>query len=338
MSESHERVTIADLEQLASAALMRAGASANNAESAAQALVAAEIVGQRGHGVSRAASYAAQVRAGKVVGDAVPTAEQVRPAALAIDAAHGFAFPALDLAIARLPAMAQDFGIAAAGIRRSHHAGALGLVAERIAQSGLVALIFANTPSAMAPWGGRRALLGTNPIAFAAPRAGRPPIVIDLALTEVARAKSVGAARQGDTIPLGWATDKHGMPTTDPTAALEGTLLPAGGTKGAALALMVELMAAAVTGAFFAAEASSFLDDTGAPPATGQLLIALDGRSLGAGAGMSERIAALAAEISSEPGARLPGDRRAALRDDARRNGVQVEARTLRELRKLAGV
>jgi len=338
MSDPPERLTIAALEQLASEALMRAGASETNANSVARALVAADVVGQRGHGVSRVASYAAQLHAGKVIGNAVPTAELLRPAALAIDAAHGFAFPALDLAITRLPAMAQDFGIAAAGIRRSHHAGALGLVAERIAQSGLVALIFANTPSAIAPWGGRRALLGTNPIAFAAPRAGQSPIVIDLALSEVARAKIVGAERKGDTIPLGWATDKHGKPTTDPAAALEGALLPAGGAKGAALALMVELMAAAVTGAFFAAEASSFLDDKGAPPATGQLLIALDGRSLGAGAGMSERIATLAAEISSEPGARLPGDRRAALREDAQRGGIPVDAGTLRELRKLAGV
>lgn len=337
MSGAPARLPAADLERLAVAALERAGTSHLNAASAARALIAAEIDGQRGHGLSRVASYAAQVRAGKVVGDAVPKAERTRPAALAIDAAYGFAYPALDLTVAQLPGMARECGVAAAGIRRSHHAGALGLVAERLADAGLVALVSANTPSAMATWGGRRPLLGTNPVAFAAPRAGTAPIVIDLALSEVARAKIVGAAQKGESIPLGWATDRDGAPTTDPKAALAGTLLPAGGAKGAALALMVELMAAAVTGSHFAFEASSFLDDKGAPPSTGQLIIVLDGAFLGAGSGMSERIAEFAAEIENEPDTRLPGSRRGALRDAARRDGVAVDPRTLSELRTLAG-
>jgi len=337
MTEAPARLPAADLERLAIAALERAGTSHPNAASVAQALVAAEIDGQNGHGLSRVANYAAQVRAGKVAGEAVPKAERTRAAALAIDAAHGFAYPALDVAVAQLPQIAQESGVAAAGIRRSHHAGALGRIAERLADAGLVALVLANTPLAMAPWGGRRALLGTNPVAFAAPRADAAPIVIDLALSEVARAKVVGAAQKGESIPLGWATDRDGTPTTDPTAALDGTLLPAGGAKGAALALMVELIAAAVTGSQFAFEASSFLDDKGAPPATGQLIVALDGACLGAASGMAKRISALAAEIESEPGARLPGSRRLALREAARRDGVAVDPRTLTELRMLAG-
>lgn len=333
MTDAPERLAIDDLEALVAAALERAGTSPVNATSVAHALVAAEIDGQKGHGLSRVASYAAQVRAGKVVGDAVPVATRVKPAALSIDAGHGFAYPALDLAIRELPGMAVEYGVAAAGIRRSHHAGALGLVAERLADAGLVAFIVANTPSAMAPWGGRRALFGTNPVAFAAPQRDAPAIVIDLALSEVARAKVVGAAQRGDPIPLGWAIDRDGQPTADPKAALEGTLLPAGGAKGAALALMVELMAAAVTGSHFAAEASSFLDDKGAPPSTGQLIIALDGGSLGAGNTMLDRIAALTSEITQEAGARLPGTRRLVPRDDARRLGVAVDSGTLAALR-----
>lgn len=336
MSGTPEHVAVTDLERLVIIALERAGAATTNATSVARALVAAEIDGQKGHGLSRVASYAAQVRAGKIVGHAMPTVERTRPAALSIDAAHGFAYPALELAIDRLPSLAQECGIAAAGIRRSHHAGALGLVAERFANVGLVALVFANTPSAMAPWGGRRALFGTNPIAFAAPRTDAPPIVIDLALSEVARGKIVTAAQRGEPIPIGWATDRDGHPTADPKAALEGTLLPSGGAKGAALALMVELMAAAVTGSLFASEATSFLDDRGAPPATGQLIIVLDGRCLGAGSGMLERVSALASEISNEPGARLPGSGRFALREEAERDGVAIDAQTLAQLRALA--
>lgn len=321
-----------DLEHLVAAALERVGTRPAIAAAVARALVAAEIDGQKGHGLSRVASYAAQVASGKIDGQAVPVANQTRAGALVIDAAYGFAYPALDLAIEHLPALAREAGIAAAGISRSHHAGALGLIAERLAAHGLVALVLANTPSAMAAWGGRRPHFGTNPIAFAAPRADGQPIVVDLALSEVARGKIVTAAQKGEPIPLGWATDENGLPTTDPKAALRGTLLPSGGAKGAALALMVEVLAAAVTGAQFASEATSFLDDKGEPPATGQLLIAIDPSSLGAGQSFSKRLASLARSIESEQGVRLPGSRKSERRETAKTTGLTVDPRQIAEI------
>ena len=330
-------VTIAGLEHAISRALEAAGTSQANAQSVARALTAAEADGQKGHGLSRVPGYAAQVRVGKVEGAAVPLATLVRPGTLRIDAAHGFAFPALDLSVKELPALAAKQGIAAAGLFRSHHAGALGLVAERLAAAGQVALMFANTPAAMAPLGGRRALLGTNPIAFAAPRRDGPPLVIDLALSEVARAKVVAAAQRDEVIPLGWAVDAGGRPTTDANAALKGTLLPAGGAKGAALALMVEVLAVALTGANFADEASSFLDDQGAPPGTGQLIIAIDPGAFGPKEPFIDRLAGIASAIEGEPGARIPGARRLALREAARRDGVTVDTRLLAEVRALGG-
>ena len=121
----------------------------------------------------------------------------------------------------------------------------------------------ANTPAAIAPWGGRRALFGTNPIACSFPRAGLPPVVIDLSLSKVARGQVLAAKTRGEPIPLGWAVDADGNPTTDPDAALAGTMLPMGDAKGTALALMVEALAAGLTGATFAGEASSFLDEAG---------------------------------------------------------------------------
>ena len=336
MSAATHTVPAADLAQLVKSAIECAGASATNAASVARALVAAEIDGQSGHGLTRVASYAAQVRAGKIHGQATASATRTRSAALAIDAAHGFAYPALDLAVDQLPAIARETGIAAAGITRSHHAGALGLVAERLADAGLVALMFANTPSAMAPWGGRSPLLGTNPIAFAAPCSGEPALVIDLALSEVARGKILAASRRGHAIPQGWANDKNGQPTTDATAALGGSLLPFGGAKGAALALMVELLAAAVTGSRLAHEASSFLDADGAPPGTGQLIIAIDASALGGGDGLGGRVAALVQIIAGEAGARLPGSRRHRLRDAAARLGVTIDAELLANVKALA--
>src|SRR5690606_24030230 len=147
-----------------------------NARSVAAALAQAEVDGQKGHGLSRVPSYAAQARAGKVDGHAVPEVRQPRPGSLLIDARHGFAYPALDSAIARLPELAQSCGIAAAGITRSHHFGVAGRTVERLADWGLVALVFGNTPHAMAAWGGRRPIFGTNPIAFAAPQRSNPPV------------------------------------------------------------------------------------------------------------------------------------------------------------------
>ena len=270
----------------------------------ARALVAAEAEGQGGHGLSRLPVYAAQARVGKVDGFAAPAATQTAAAALAIDAAHGFAYPALDLALERLAPLARQAGIALAAVRRSHHCGAMGLTVARLAEAGLVGLMVANTPAAMAPAGGRRALLGTNPIACAFPTTGADPVVIDLSLSTVARGRIVQARARGEPIPEGWALDAAGAPTTDPEAALAGTLLPLGGAKGAALALMVEALAAGLTGARYAFEASSFLDAEGAPPATGQMLLAIDPRATG---GDLRHLDALFAAIAAEPGVRLPG-------------------------------
>ncbi|WP_336492086.1 Ldh family oxidoreductase, partial [Methylobacterium nigriterrae] len=314
-------LTLEAAHALVSDALIRSGTSPAAAASVARALVGAEADGLKGHGLSRVAPYAAQVRAGKVAGDAVVTVERPRPGLLAIDAAHGFAYPAIDAALAELPAMARQQGIAAAGIRRSHHCGAAGRPVEALAGEGLVALLFANTPAAMAPWGGSRAVFGTNPLAFACPLPGRDPIVVDLALSKVARANIVAARNRGEPLPEGWALDAEGRPTTDAAAALAGTMVPLGDAKGTALALMVELLAAGLTGGRYAAEASSFLDAEGDPPGTGQLIVAIDASAFCAA---PERFAELAAAIEAQAGARLPGARRLALRARAAASGLAI--------------
>jgi (2R)-3-sulfolactate dehydrogenase (NADP+) len=188
----------------------------------------------------------------------------------------------------------------------------------------------------MAPWGGKRPVFGTNPIAFAAPRRDAPPLVIDMALSEVARGRILAAAQKGEPIPLGWAVDAQGQPTTDAKAALAGTLIPAGGAKGAALALMVETLAVALTGANFAFEASSFLDAEGPPPGAGQLLIAIDPAGFAGAENFAQRFAALALMIDGDEGARLPGSRRLALREKARASGVMVDAKLLAEVSAIA--
>jgi (2R)-3-sulfolactate dehydrogenase (NADP+) len=330
-------VTAADLEALVARAMEACNTGAANARSVARALAQAEIDGQKGHGLSRVPSYGGQSKSGKVDGHAVPEAKQTRPGSLMVDAKHGFAFPAFDLAIARLPEMANTTGIAAAGFTRSHHAGVIGHHVEKLAEVGLVALAFGNTPKAMAPWGGRQPLFGTNPIAFAVPHRGHSPIVVDMALSQVARGKILTAAQKGEAIPEGWAVDESGRRTTDAKAALKGALQPIGGAKGAALALMVEVLAVTLTGARFGFEASSFFDAEGAPPGVGQFLIAIDPAAFGGGNVFNDRMAALAAMIEGDGDARLPGSRRIALRATAAREGVSVDAKLLEQVREIAG-
>lgn len=331
---SETTLTLAEAEALATAAFIRCKTRPETARLVAQALVSAEAEGLKGHGLVRVPTYAAQARSGKIDGQAEASLDMVTPSLARIDAAFGFAYPALALAEAMLAEHAPMMGIAAAAIRRSHHCGVAGAPVERLAEQGLVGLLFANTPAAMAPWGGNRAVFGTNPLAFACPLPGEAPIVVDLSLSKVARGNILAAKQKGQPIPEGWALDAEGRPTTDAGAALKGTMLPLGDAKGTALALMVEMLAAGLTGARFAADASSFLDATGEPPATGQLLIAMDPVLFG-GAGLLEHFARLAGQIRSQPGARLPGARRLALREAARQKGLTLSTSLVAEIEAL---
>ncbi len=325
----------AQAESLVTRALRACGASGPSAASTARALVAAEVDGQGGHGLSRVPSYAAQLKKGKVRGDAVPTVSRSRSGSLWINAHGGFAYPALDLAVAELPGICAGTGVAAAGIHASHHIGQAGLTVERLAERGLIALIVSNTPRAMPFPGGSKAMMGTNPLAFAAPIPGRAPLLVDLALSLVARSKIVAAQKAGRKIPADWAIDAHGTATDDPAAALAGALQPVGGAKGAALALMVEVLCAALVGARYGWEASSFLDDRGDSPGVGQMLIALDPGAF-AGPGYGPRMLDLVGAVGAEAGVRLPGDRRLASRERVRAEGLAIAPDLHHQIEELA--
>ncbi len=328
-------LSLDELRALAVAVLVAHDTSEVNAAYVADALVAAEADGQKGHGLSRLPSYAAQAASGKVDGRAVPEAEEVSAAAVRIDARQGFAFPALALAIGRITGMAGKNAIAVAAIHHSHHFGQAGYHVEQLARRGLVGLVFGNSPKAIAPWGGREGIFGTNPIAFAAPRREEAPLLIDLSLSKVARGKVMVAAKRGEPIPEGWALGADGRPTTDAAAALAGTMVPMGDAKGAALVMMVEILAAALTGANFGFEASSFFDAEGPAPGVGQMLLAIDPQRL-SGASFTDRIETLLGAVLAQPGTRLPGTRRLELRAKAHIDGVALPRALVDELRELA--
>jgi (2R)-3-sulfolactate dehydrogenase (NADP+) len=325
-------LALGEAESLVANALARCRTSTDNAQLVARALVRAEAEGLKSHGLLRVPMYAAQAKAGKVDGFAVPSVENPRPALAAIDAKHGFAYPSMYKAVDLLPQMARAFGVAAAGITRSHHVGVAGHPVEALAKQGMMAMMFANAPAAMAPWGGNRALFGTDPVAFACPLPNASPIVVDLSLSKVARGHILSAIQRGEPIPEGWAIDVNGKPTTDAKAALAGTMVPLGDAKGTALALMVELLAAGLTGANYAQDASSFLDAEGPPPGTGQFFIAIDAHAFG---NALPRFAAMARAIEEQEGARLPGARRVSSRAKAEREGLPVSDALLAEIQKL---
>lgn len=333
---SHTQVSLDALETLIASALLAHNTGAHAARSVARALTLAEADGQAGHGLSRVPAYAAQAASGKVDGHAVPSADPVGSAAVRIDARSGFAFPALDLAVDEIARLLPQTGIAVAAITRSHHFGAAGLSAEALADRGYVGMVYGNSPKAIAPWGGKDGVFGTNPIAFAAPRRDAAPLVIDMSLSKVARGKVMVAAQRGDPIPEGWALDARGEPTTDAKAALAGTMVPMGDAKGAALVMMVEVLAAALTGANFGFEASSFFTADGPPPGVGQLVVGINPGPLSGGA-FADRLEVLSSAILAQTGTRLPGDRRQSARAAARLDGVRVPTTLYREVEELAG-
>jgi len=294
---------------LAFNALTNNQTSDENAREVADALINAEFDGQAGHGLSRIPSYVEQVLSGKVAGNVSPSLLSSKGSVIRVDANYGFAFPAISLALSELTKTCKNFGIAAASISHSHHFGQAGRHVERLAEDGLIGLMFGNTPKAIPPWGGTKPLFGTNPIAFASPRETAAPLVIDMSLSKVARGKVMVANQLNEKIPEGWAIDKDGRPTTDAKKALEGAMLPIGDAKGSALALMVEILAAGLTGSNFGFEASSFLNAEGDSPGVGQLIIAID-PSFFSGESFGERTETLVGAILEQPSTRLPGDKR----------------------------
>ena len=331
------RFSLPQLTDLAVRALVQAGAAPAVAVVTAKALVDAEAQGLASHGLSRVSQYATHLRNGRADGTAVPQVIAARHGAVLIDACEGLAFPACALAVAEAIARAREHGVSFAGVTRSHHFGVAAYHLGPVAEAGMVGLAFGNSPAAMPAAGGRHPVFGTNPIAAMFPRPNAAPLFIDLSLSEVARGKVMIAAREGKPIPLGWALDGDGRPTTDAQAALTGSMLPMGGTKGAMLALIVELLACAVTGAAFGFEADSFFVDDGNRPRLGQAFLVIDPGALAGARVYHERVETLVAEMLKDDGLRLPGARRAALAARAAKEGVEIPAALALQLEQLAG-
>ncbi len=330
------RLSLEEIRDLAFRALTKSPTSEANAAPVAQSLADAEADGIASHGLLRLPTFCEHARSGKVDGMAEPAWRQAGPGAIVVDAKDGFAHPAIEIALERLTRTAREQAVAAAAVCRSYNSGVMGHHVERLAEAGLVALAFANAPAVIAPWGGRKPIFGTNPIAFAAPRSKGPPLVVDQASSVVARGEVLLHAQRGEPIPPGWAMDAKGEPTTDPQAVLDGgSMAPAGGYKGVSIALIVEVFAAALAGPLYSFEAGSLTADDGKPAGVGQFFIAIDPARF-VGAGFAERIDALCEAMLRDPNVRLPGARRYAAREVARAGGVEIDEQLIDRVKALA--
>lgn len=321
------QISLDEATALVTRALRKAGANDAMAASTARALVLAEAQGLASHGLSRVPQYATHLRNGRADGGAQAAVARRKGAAVLVDARQGLAFPACELAVQTAVETARELGVCFVGVTNSHHCGVLVDHLRPVAEAGMVGLGFANSPAAMPAAGGKHPIFGTNPVAAIFPRRSAEPLTIDLSLSEVARGKLMVAAKEGKAIPLGWALDKDGQPTTDPKAGLEGSMLPLGAIsspKGSMLALIVELLVTAVIGAQFGFEASSFFVDEGNAPRIGQAFLVIDPGALAGRDVYFERLETVIAEMLTDEGVRLAGARRGELLARSRQAGLQI--------------
>jgi delta1-piperideine-2-carboxylate reductase len=326
-------VPVDELVNLVERVLTRHGMSEGNASIVARTCVAAERDGAAGHGLFRVSGYVSTLKSGWVDGKSVPVmAANDAMGVVRVDACNGFAQPALELA--KQPAIdkARKGGVCVIAIKNSHHLAALWPDVEMFAREGLVAFAAVNSISRVVPWGGQKPVYGTNPMAFAVPRQTGDPLVFDQASSAMAFGEIRVAAQSGHDLPEGVGVDRNGQATTSAKAIVDGgALLPFGGHKGSSIAMMIEVLAAALTGGNFSYEVD-FSDYPGAQtPRTGEFVLLIDPRHTG-GDNFTRRIEGLVAKLHESGQSRMPGERRYKNRVQSNARGIPVSDEMMREL------
>ncbi|MDD1966093.1 Ldh family oxidoreductase [Pseudomonas putida] len=331
-----QTISFSELTQLLTQVFVRNGTSPGVAAVLAENCASAERDGSHSHGIFRIKGYLSSLAAGWVNGHAVPKVEDVGAAFVRVDAGGGFAQPAMQAAKSLLIEKARTAGIAILAIRNSHHFAALWPDVEPFAQEGLVALSVVNSMTCVVPHDAQKPLFGTNPIAFAAPRAGGQPVVFDMATSAIAHGDVQIAAREGHMLPPGMGVDRAGQATEDPKAILDGgALLPFGGYKGSALSMMVELLSAALTGGNFSFEFDMSSTPGAQTPWTGQTIIVID-PDKGSGQSFAQRSEELVRQMHGVGQRRMPGDRRYRQRERSLAEGIVLSVADLERLKALA--
>jgi LDH2 family malate/lactate/ureidoglycolate dehydrogenase len=333
----HQTFSIEELQARVRAVLARAGMNDPQAEALSRVITAGERDACKSHGIYRIEGTLRTLKAGKVKGDALPRLHPDAGGAIVrVDAMGGFSNPAFDLGLPILVERARRLGLAALVVNDCTHFAALWPEVEAIAEHGLAALVMCPSYASVAPAGGTRPLMGTNPFAFGWPRPGGDPYVFDFATSVAARGEIELHRKAGKPLPQGWGVDAEGHATTDPAAVLAGAMLPFGGHKGSAISTMVELLAAAMIGDLTSAEALDHLGTTALAPRHGELILAFSPERFAAGRpGDPFARAETLLEAIVGQGARLPSQRRFEAREKAMAGGIALSADEMALLERL---
>jgi LDH2 family malate/lactate/ureidoglycolate dehydrogenase len=335
------RVSAERLTEFAVAVLVALGVPEPDAGLVADSLVTADLWGHQSHGVLRLRWYVDRIRAGVMAAVTTPEIVSDTGALAVVDGHDGVGQVLAAFAAREAVRRAREHGVGVVAVRNSNHFGTAAYFTRMAARDGCVAVLTTNASPAMAPWGGRRKTVGTNPWSVAAPAGRHGVMVMDLANTAVARGKVYLARQRGESIPAGWALDADGAPTTDPSAAIGGMILPMAGHKGYAIALMVDVLSGVLTGSAFGAA-------VGGPyqverrSGCGHLFIALDLAAFGDPDGFARRMEQLVAEVKSVPLAQgfdevlFPGELEARAAREHLEQGLSLPRQTLEDLRELA--
>jgi ureidoglycolate dehydrogenase (NAD+) len=341
-SEARSLINEGRLLALASTALQGFGMSAADASDASRILVLADLFGIHTHGVERIASYGERMLLGGINPRPHITLEASAPTMVRVDGDNGVGPLVGVRALEAAMTTARDAGMAAVFARGSNHFGPIAPYAFLAAEAGFASIIASNATSTMTPWGGREARLGNNPLAFGIPNPEGRPLILDMAISVVARGKIRSALERGEAIPPTWATNRHGQPTTDPREALSGFLLPIGGYKGYGLALMVDLLAGVLSGAAYLTHVRSWVDSPAEPQNLGHFFLLLDTARLGSPDWLASRIGDFCAILHNTPPADrdnpvlVPGEIELSHLERQRRDGISLDSAVLAGLERLA--
>ena len=294
--------------ELALEKLVKSGCTEPNSVGIIEGILDAEFSGIKSHGFHYLPIYCNHLKIGKIKGKASPKFEQISSSSIKVDADNGFAHTAINIGLKHLCKMSSVEGISCMSIYNSYNCGVLGFHTKRITEQNLIGLGFTNAPASIAPVGGIKPVIGTNPYSIAVPLNGKPSIIIDQSASVVAKSEISVRAKTDEPIPKGWAYDKDGKVTTNAKEALKGTMAPSGGYKGFSTGLLVEILTTCVAGGNLGTQASSFAGDDGGPPSTGQFFIAINPKKFNQN--FEHRLEQLLISIASQEGSRAPGSKR----------------------------
>jgi len=303
-------LTLDEIHSLAKKTLINNGCDETNAKAVSNTVTFAERDGSISHGLFRIPGYVAALRSKKVKGDATPSNKFITQNTIRVEGDFGFAPTAIQIGIPALVETTNKFGVGVLTITNTHHFAALWHETEAIAEQNLIGIACTAYMPSVAPAGATKPLFGTNPISFAWPRKNKTPVVYDMATASMAMGEVQVAARDGHKVPLGTGLNKDGKKTNDPSEIINGgVLLPFGGHKGSAIAMMVELLSAGLVGDMFSFEAKEADNKDGGPARGGEFIMALSPQLI-AGDGWNEHAEKFFDRLESMDGVRLPGQRR----------------------------